>query len=210
MEASPLNRQAAAAQARKQALRHQMRAARAALSAEQRVAAAILIDAHLRQLLTALNLAKDDVVAVFLAKGEEVWLDGVIVALIERGQCVVAPVSGRSDEAPFYTLSSVTEGTQIGAWGVREPVQNLCGQAYWPQQIKVALVPGLAFDYQGGRLGYGGGWYDRVLGYVPLSIGVGYDCQLSAQVPCEAHDQRVAFVVTEAQIIRVARLKERR
>ena len=64
------------------------------------------------------------------------------------------------------------------------------------------VVPGLAFDPRGARLGYGGGWYDRVLGEVPVSIGVCYDCQLIAHVPCEAHDQRVGFVVTETQTLK--------
>lgn len=191
----------ATTQERKQVLRHQMRATRAALSTEQRADAALLIDARLRQLLAALSLSKDDAVAVFLAKAEEVCLDSVIATLLERGQAVVAPIGAGSNEAPFYTLNSITEGTRIGVWGVRESVPSLSGRAYWPHEVKVVVVPGLAFDRQGGRLGYGGGWYDRVLGHIPLSIGVCYDCQLSAQVPHAAHDQRVAWIVTETQAI---------
>ena len=91
----------------------------------------------MRQLLATLKMAQDDALAVFLAKGKEVGLDATVASLLERGQCVVAPISGGA--ASFYTLSSGTGGTLIGAWGVREPVQSPNGRAYQPDEIKVIL-----------------------------------------------------------------------
>ncbi len=66
------------------------------------------------------------------------------------------------------------------------------------------LVPGVAFDLRGGRLGRGGGYYDRVLGEIgkggPLSLGVGFEFQLVEEVPREPHDQALDALVTESRL----------
>ena len=60
------------------------------------------------------------------------------------------------------------------------------------------LVPALAFDRAGYRLGRGGGYYDRLLsGATGMKTGVGYDCQIFDAIPCEPHDIGVDYVVTE-------------
>ena len=69
------------------------------------------------------------------------------------------------------------------------------------------LVPGVAFDLRGGRLGRGGGYFDRALGAMgeggPLSLGVGFECQLVEVVPREPHDRAVGAVLTERRLQRV-------
>ncbi len=66
------------------------------------------------------------------------------------------------------------------------------------------FVPLLAFDRAGGRLGYGGGYYDRTLAALPdaAAIGFGYADQEVARVPMSAHDQRLPIIVTEKEIMR--------
>src|SRR5690606_17515013 len=94
---------------------------------------------------------------------------------------------------------------ETGAWGILEPkpavplVDTLT-------TIAVVLVPGLAFDAKGGRLGYGAGYYDRFFDRFagqqqPLRIGVCYSAQLVEQVPMEAHDYAMDAVVTEAGVV---------
>jgi 5-formyltetrahydrofolate cyclo-ligase len=69
------------------------------------------------------------------------------------------------------------------------------------------LVPGVAFDHRGGRLGRGGGYYDRVLGEIgkggPLSLGVGFEFQLVEEVPRESHDRTLDALVTESRWRRI-------
>ena len=80
--------------------------------------------------------------------------------------------------------------------------------SFWPQvdePFLLILIPGLAFDAQGYRLGRGGGWYDRVLSHAApdaLKVGVCFERQIVARVPHEAHDVRVDMVVTEDRLIR--------
>lgn len=98
-----------------------------------------------------------------------------------------------------------------GAYGIMEPDPSAaayCGELFIPD---IVFVPGLAFDLQGGRLGYGGGYYDRfherLRGLsmqegrrMPLWIGCGFERQLVAEVPMEEHDARVGAVLTERGI----------
>lgn len=86
----------------------------------------------------------------------------------------------------------------IGPFGLREP-----DPATWDQgtiaQIDLALVPGLAFDKTGGRLGRGGGFYDRLLGdpaFQGIKIGLCWKAQLLPTIPCEQHDIVMDYVIT--------------
>lgn len=85
-----------------------------------------------------------------------------------------------------------------GAFGIREPIPERCERVEMAE-IGVALVPGLAFHAESGaRLGQGGGFYDRLLARRELpTIGVCFREQLLAEIPVEAHDQRVGRVVTD-------------
>ncbi len=88
-------------------------------------------------------------------------------------------------------------------WNLREPEyapENLASL----ENIDVLLVPGVAFSRDGGRLGRGGGFYDRLLAEPRLrawKIGVCFDAQLVAEVPSEAHDRKVDAVVTEGGVV---------
>ena len=72
-----------------------------------------------------------------------------------------------------------------------------------PGVLDVVLVPGVAFDPQGGRLGFGGGYYDRFLPTTPaLRVGVTFDACLIDALPCTERDQRMDWVVTPTRLIR--------
>lgn len=90
-----------------------------------------------------------------------------------------------------------------GTWGIREPVES--APMADGLDVVVVLVPGVAFDPQGGRLGYGGGYYDRFFaelrgaGNNPLKLAPAFDLQLVDRVPMEAHDERMDRVITESR-----------
>jgi len=91
----------------------------------------------------------------------------------------------------------------IGKFGVREPVPS-CAEIP-PEKFDLILVPGVAFDWNGNRLGRGRGFYDRLLAKTSgLKCGVGYDFQLIGKVPAEPHDARVNFIVTPTRCVRTA------
>ena len=80
-------------------------------------------------------------------------------------------------------------------FGMLEPAADL--PVVGPAALDVALVPGVAFNRRGGRLGFGGGYYDRLLPTTPaLRVGVTYDECLADALPCDEHDQRIDWIVT--------------
>jgi 5-formyltetrahydrofolate cyclo-ligase len=177
--------------ARKSALRRATRAARDGLQPDQRARASAAVVDRLRRLP---ELRRARVVALYAAHGSEVDVGALIAPLRARGVTTVLPrVDG--DELRFVTTTADSR-LAIGYRGVSEPH----GPTIELGTIDAIVLPGLAFDPVGGRLGQGGGHYDRLLSEVrpdALRIGVGHACQIVPRVPREAHDGPVDVVVTD-------------
>lgn len=91
------------------------------------------------------------------------------------------------------------DNLQKGAYGIEEPV----GEAITEECIDIAIIPGVAFDRKGNRLGRGKGYYDRLLKNLRCTkIGVAFSCQIVDKVPHEVHDMAMDLIVTEKEIIR--------
>ncbi len=99
-------------------------------------------------------------------------------------------------------LQSPDSSWTTGPYGLREPDPRTWERRN-PDTIEVALVPGLAFDASGGRLGRGKGYYDRLLGtlgFHGLKVGICMEWQLVELVPCATHDIRMDMVVAGRKI----------
>lgn len=136
--------------------------------------------------------------AVYLASADEIDLGDFIDALHASGCRVAAPAW--SKEANTYDLLELSVGSVPvpGPHGIAEP-DRAVSRPVPVLEVAVWLVPGLAFSADGGRLGYGGGWYDRFLSSASpdaLSFGVAYPFQMVDTLPVEAHDVRLSGVVT--------------
>ena len=93
-----------------------------------------------------------------------------------------------------------------GPFGLAEPTAAAPRMAH--ESVDVVFVPGIAFDLSGLRLGYGGGYYDRLLPSLRrdcLRIGIAFDSQILDEIPAEEHDERVDLIVTDARVIRPSR-----
>jgi 5-formyltetrahydrofolate cyclo-ligase len=150
---------------------------------------------------------------LFLSLKNEIDTRPILEAALAAGKRVFAPrieapqngeVARPRGDLAFYRLPPEGSATawREGPFGIREPYpspETLLGKGDFPALI---LVPGLAFDAQGGRLGRGGGYYDRFLaaldqaGLPYTAFGLCMDCQLVPQVPREAWDKKVANVYT--------------
>lgn len=85
----------------------------------------------------------------------------------------------------------------VGAFGIFEPIGD---DLIAPETIDLVVVPGVAFDRAGNRVGRGKGYYDRLLAQTAaVRIGVAYSCQLFDAVPAEPHDCRMTMVITGAE-----------
>lgn len=133
--------------------------------------------------------------AVYLAARDEITIDAYIERMLRAGVVVVAP---RWDGST-YRLSRLAglDGHSLrrGPMGIREPVGD---DVVSPSAVRAWIVPGLAFTRSGRRLGYGGGWYDRLLAEAPpdaVKLGVAYPFQILADIPSEPHDILLTDVV---------------
>ena len=133
-------------------------------------------------------------VGAYMALPYEVQLGGVIVSLWDSGKRVCVPAyHPGAKEYRFAWLDSDTP-TEPRIFDVLEPTNP-----DWvnPGSLDVMIVPGVAFDRAGNRLGHGGGWYDRLLHhYLGFRIGVAFGFQLLESVPTDHHDVGVHAVIT--------------
>ena len=178
------------------ALRGEKLAARMALGADSRLALSARIEAHLLQLLTPLA---PRTLAYCAAVRGEFDAQALVSLLIERGWRAAMPIV----EAPDAPMSfrHWTPGVAMGVdrYGIPIPAE---GEAATPDLV---LLPLVAFDSQGFRLGYGGGYFDRTLAALvprPLSIGVGFELARVEDTRPQQHDIRLDAIVTEAGIVR--------
>ncbi|MGD0607101.1 MAG: 5-formyltetrahydrofolate cyclo-ligase [Streptosporangiaceae bacterium] len=180
-------------QEEKALLRSRVVAARAQLSADGRAAAGRAIR---EALLSMPELAMAGTVAVYYSVGAEPETRGLVYGLWKRGTYVVLPVlreDGDLDWASYEGPESMVPGPR----GLLEPGETRRGVAAVARADAV-LVPALAVDRAGNRLGRGGGSFDRALArvgpLVPL-IALLYDDELVDRLPAEAHDVPVRAVV---------------
>lgn len=124
-----------------------------------------------------------------------------------QGKTVVLP---RVDDATrmlaVHVVQDVARETAPGFRGIPEPAASLPGVDL--AAIDWVLVPGVAFDLAGRRLGYGGGYYDRLLTLLDTGaprVAGAFDLQVVASVPAAPHDLAVDLIVTETRQLTVAR-----
>lgn len=135
-------------------------------------------------------------------------LDSLMKWCWEEGIPLAVPKTDvRQRTMVFYVIESMDQLETTGAWGLREPAAS-CRRFNETDPIGCILVPGLAFDREKGRLGYGGGYYDRFLsklqsslGRVPLTLALAFDLQILPRIPMEEHDYRVDRIITESTTI---------
>ncbi|MBW2713863.1 MAG: 5-formyltetrahydrofolate cyclo-ligase [Deltaproteobacteria bacterium] len=137
---------------------------------------------------------------VHLGLPDELPTSPVVALARATHKPVLVPRVIARNQLEFVPLAKDCE-LQRSALGVEEPAASVPAEVLAPGDL--LLVPGLAFDPQGGRLGRGAGYYDRALKEV-RSLGVevmgwAYSFQLVAQVPMEDHDQRVSSLITDAE-----------
>jgi 5-formyltetrahydrofolate cyclo-ligase len=181
----------------KRALRRAMSDRRAALAPDERAQRSLAAVEHL---LAMPELAGAATIAGFVATAAEIDPREALAAAERRGAAVVYPRvhADRQPRLRFHRMAGAE--LQPGAYGLLEPPPD-CPEVA-AEAIDLFLVPGLAFDVAGGRLGHGGGYYDEVgalaRGWL---VGVGFDFQLVDRCPTGPDDVAVDYVVTDARVV---------
>jgi 5-formyltetrahydrofolate cyclo-ligase len=155
-----------------------------------------------RRLMELKEFREPSTLMVFLSFGSEVQTDGIIRWGWENGKRIVVPRCRPEGRRLTPCLLEGFAELEAGHYGIREPKAGLV-RPVPAGEIGVVLVPAVAFDRRGTRIGYGGGYYDRFLPEVPRAarIGAAFSCQIVAGIPADPHDIPVDRIVTEEEII---------
>jgi len=135
----------------------------------------------------------------YLAIDHEVETRGIISAALQTGKDVVLPRVVHHDTLMLHAISSL-EGLTPGPYGILQPAPDL--PPVLPHEVDLFLTPGVAFDAAGHRLGYGAGYYDRLLSHPGgWRVGLAFSRQVLPCVPSCAEDQPMDLLVTEDGVI---------
>lgn len=146
----------------------------------------------------------------YLSFRDELSTQNLIRNCLSAGDTVLVPKVSADRRLTLHALTGVTDIQPAGKWQIPEPVSS----PVWPvsryPEIDVIVVPGLAYDKQGGRLGYGGGYYDRFAEELvrvcksapkPLFCSLLFEEQLVEKVPAEPHDLQLDVLITASNVI---------
>jgi len=150
------------------------------------------------------NFLEAKIVLLYLSKGWEIESKLIIERSLEMNKIVVLPLRGKDRpkislhkiDVPDRDIIQNPEGLLIPDAARCKKVPIDC--------IDIAIVPGLAFDEKGGRLGSGDGYYDHLIPKLPITtrkVAVALETQMVPLVPMESHDKYVDIIITDSRII---------
>jgi len=173
-------------------IRNRMKGTREKLDPEQRLALSNTICSEILRIIPLKAITM-----VYAAKGNEVETGDLIKTLIKRGSKVVVPIIEK--ETCSLRLSYLIDPCDlvISTFSVPEPIGKEITAN--PEDLNFVIIPVLAFDREGNRLGYGAGYYDRFLGSCKetVKIGAAYSFQGVNLLPSDNFDIKIDMVVTE-------------
>jgi 5-formyltetrahydrofolate cyclo-ligase len=187
--------------ARKSEIRRSTVARRDALSKKQRAEKSAAI---MSRLFEFANFLESKIVLFYLSHKSEVDTEPMIHKALALEKIIALPlIDGEKREIIPLKIDNLDRDTQPGYRGIREPISRRCKQIP-VQQVNLAIIPGIAFDERGGRIGYGTGFYDRFIPNLDITtrkVALAFECQIVPQIPMEPHDRYTDIIITEKRIV---------
>lgn len=149
-------------------------------------------------------------VLAYMSFGAEFSTEEWVQQALRDDKCVLLPKVNRvTKELDVYRVTNLQHDLAPGQWGIREPLADRSARIDALKEVDFILLPGVAFGRNGARLGYGGGFYDKLLARIkaanqscqPALIAGAFAIQLVEGIPQEATDHKVEWVVTENETI---------
>lgn len=191
----------------KQTLRKRLIPLREQLSADTRAAHSAKI---LERLLQLPQYQQAGTVLGYMNIGAEFASELWVQQVLADGKKLALPkVNRHTNQLDLYWVDDLENQLAPGLWGIREPVGERCERLGTLNEVEFALLPGVAFGRNGARLGYGGGYYDKLLASppggriknFPALAAAAFALQIVEQLPQEETDVKVEWVITEQEII---------
>ena len=186
---------------KKQEIRNEISTFFDSLPAEQLEANTHIIESRLFEFA---NFLESKIVMLYVNAKNEVATDHIIKRSFEFGKIVVLPLfDSAKSTIQLMKIDNPDKDLVSGSRGILEPNPKKC-KAVPMDCIDIAIVPGIAMDEKGGRIGPGDGIYDRIIPDLPMTtrkVGLVLEGQLIPQVPMESHDKHVDIIITERRVI---------
>ncbi len=142
---------------------------------------------------------KADTLLLYYSVGSEVSTSRILKSALKDKKRVAFPVCVDSNGfMEFYYITDEAELVE-GMYGIKEPCEE--SEKYDFSHSGLCVVPGLSFDRKGYRIGYGKGYYDRfLLQFNGISAGLCYEALVSEELPTDAYDKKVNYLITDKKI----------
>ncbi|MDO8925877.1 MAG: 5-formyltetrahydrofolate cyclo-ligase [Sideroxyarcus sp.] len=195
--------------ARKQALRQSIIAAREKLGGAENLG---LSRAIIGGICGLPGYKQATVVLGYLNFGAELAAELWVNQALADGKQVLLPrVNRASGHLDIYKVHDLQHDVAPGAWDIREPVAERCTRVDALGTVNFILLPGVAFTRTGDRLGYGGGYYDKLLARMPhrpTLVAGAFALQVVQEIPLESTDHKIEWLVTENETIHCIKGRE--
>lgn len=150
------------------------------------------------------NFLEAKIALLYMNTSYEVSTQKILKKCFKYNKVVVLPAF--REEKRRMTLMKISNlGADLtpGPRGVPEPDEKRC-KTVPIESIDIAIIPGIAFDEKGGRIGTGRGYYDKLIPDLSITtrkVALAFECQILPQIPMESHDRHVDIIITEDRII---------
>lgn len=153
-----------------------------------------------KRLITLKEFEECKTVLTYVSTIDEISTSEFINFSLSKGKRVAVPrCRDKKGNMDFFYINSLNDLSQ-GTFGISEPDEN--AERAVDLSASLAIIPAIAFDRNGNRIGYGGGYYDRFLeNFSFISVGLCYNSLVKNLLPIEKHDVSVDIIVTEKEII---------
>ncbi|MES1981429.1 MAG: 5-formyltetrahydrofolate cyclo-ligase [Pseudomonadota bacterium] len=197
-------------QAMKQALRQRIIAARRELVESERLR---LNEAIVGGLLRLESYRSASTVLAYMNFGTEFAAEKLARQALQDGKQLLLPkVNPATKELDIYRVTDLQQDLAPGPWQIREPLAQRCILVSVLHEVDFMLLPGVAFGRDGARLGYGGGYYDKLLARMsaqdsshrPALVAGAYAMQIITGIPQDSNDRKVEWLVSENETLACA------
>ena len=150
------------------------------------------------------NFIESTTVFLYTGKAGEIPTENIIKRSLEMEKSVVLPVfTGPKNSVGLYRINEFPSDLVENDTGVLEPDSRKCKRVK-PEEIDVALIPGLVFDDKGGRMGFGDGFYKKLITQLPETcrkISLAFEEQIVDQVSMDSRKHSVDIIITDKRVI---------
>lgn len=147
------------------------------------------------------NFLEAKIVMLYLSAQYPVDAREIIQNTLELNKIVVLPMFG--PELKMFKIDNLNTDAKPAASGMFMPVESRCKQVP-VDRVDIAIIPSLALDEKGGRIGAGDGFYDRLIPKLPATtrkVSIALEEQIVPHIPMDSHDKHVDIIITDARII---------